>query len=82
MPSIYLAGSVALEDFRFGRSDNDIVCFTEKQVTESQAGELVFLRQKLMSEYPENKYYRLFEGVIGAWDAFELFLSSFIYVVF
>jgi predicted nucleotidyltransferase len=47
-PSIYLFGSVVLDDFKLGWSDIDIVCLTEKEMTEQQAEELVGLRQSLL----------------------------------
>ena len=44
-PTIYLYGSSALNDFRLGWSDIDILVLTEKQISESQANLLVNLRQ-------------------------------------
>lgn len=67
-PTIYLYGSVVLDDFRLGWSDIDIICLTEKPLTQGQAEELVMLRQSLLSEYPGDKYFRLFEGIITTWD--------------
>lgn len=63
-PSIYLYGSCALEDFRLGWSDIDILALTASPVTEAQANELVELRQRLLEAEPGNKYYRSFEGGI------------------
>lgn len=42
-PTIYLYGSSALNDFRLGWSDIDILVLTEKQISESQANLLVNL---------------------------------------
>lgn len=67
-PSIYLYGSVVLDDFKFGWSDIDIMCFTEEAINQTQAEELVMLRQTLLSEYPGNQYFRSFEGIIATWD--------------
>ena len=61
-PSVYLYGSVTLEDFRFGWSDIDILVLTEKQIASVQAEKLLLLRQELTAREPENPYYRLFEG--------------------
>jgi len=69
-PSIYLFGSVVLDDFKFGWSDIDFICLTEKTILDEQADELVPLRQTLLAEYPENKYFRLFEGVMMTLEAF------------
>lgn len=68
--SIYLYGSVVLEDFRLGWSDIDILCLTEKPIPRQQADELVLLRQKLLKEEPDNQYYRLFEGGMLTLNAF------------
>ena len=43
-PTIYLYGSSALNDFRLGWSDIDILVLTDKQISESQANLLVNLR--------------------------------------
>ncbi len=69
-PNIYLFGSVALNDFKLGWSDIDIICLTEKVLSEEQAQVLVELRQTLLKEYPDNVYYRLFEGGILSINAF------------
>lgn len=69
-PSICLFGSVVLNDFKLGWSDIDIICFTEKVISNEQANELVNLRQTLMSEQEGNPYYRLFEGGLLTLNAF------------
>lgn len=61
-PTIYLYGSSVLDDFRLGWSDIDILVLTEKQISESQADLLVNLRQTMLKEEPDNRYYRSFEG--------------------
>lgn len=61
-PTIYMYGSSALNDFRLGWSDIDILVLTEKQISESQANSLVFLRQAMLVKEPDNPYYRSFEG--------------------
>ncbi|MFT4145994.1 MAG: nucleotidyltransferase domain-containing protein [Mobilitalea sp.] len=67
-PSIYLFGSVVMDDFKFGWSDIDILCLTENPLTKTQAADLVTLRQTLLIEYPDNPYFRLFEGIITTWE--------------
>jgi hypothetical protein len=69
-PSLFLFGSVVLDDFRLGWSDIDFICLTEKTITNEQADELVNLRQTLLVEYPGNKYFRLFEGIMLTLQAF------------
>ena len=61
-PSIYLYGSAAMEDFRLGWSDLDILALTQVQITLEQAGKLLFLRQEMLEKEPENPYYCSFEG--------------------
>lgn len=54
-PSIYLYGSVVLDDFKLGWSDIDILVLTEAEITEEQASKLVNLRQDMLEQYPGNK---------------------------
>lgn len=69
-PTVYLYGSVVLDDFRLGWSDIDILVLTEREITELQADTLVGLRQALLERYPGNPYFRLFEGGMLSVDAF------------
>ncbi len=69
-PSVYLYGSVVLEDFKLGWSDIDILVLTDKQMSEAQANELVSLRQTLLKKEPDNLYYRSFEGGMLTLTAF------------
>lgn len=69
-PSIYLYGSVVLNDFRLGWSDIDILVLTQKQITEEQAQKLVGLRQTMLDKEPGNPHYRSFEGGMLTLDAF------------
>lgn len=69
-PSVYLYGSIVLDDFRLGWSDIDILVLTEKQISPAQAERLVCLRQELTEREPENPYYRLFEGGMLQLSAF------------
>ena len=69
-PSVYLYGSVALDDYQFGWSDIDILVLTEKQISPDRAERLVHLRRELTEQEPENLYYRLFEGGMLRLSAF------------
>lgn len=69
-PSIYLYGSIVLEDFKFGWSDIDILCLTETKISDTQAKELLNLRQELLNEYRNNLYFRSFEGGFLTLEAF------------
>lgn len=68
--SIYLHGSVVLNDFKLGWSDIDILVLTEKRISDLQAKELVVLRQTMLQREPDNPYYRSFEGGMLTLDAF------------
>ena len=70
VPTIYLYGSVALGDFKLGWSDIDILVLTQEPISEDQANQLVHLRQVMLSENPENPYYRSFEGGMLSLRAF------------
>lgn len=69
-PTIYLYGSSALNDFRLGWSDIDILVLTQKQISESQANLLVNLRQTMLTNEPDNPYYHSFEGGMLTISAF------------
>ena len=69
-PSIYLYGSVVLEDFRPGWSDVDILVLTQRPIRRDQAEELVKLRQTMLAEEPENPHYRSGEGGMLSLDGF------------
>lgn len=69
-PTIYLFGSVALDDFQLGWSDIDILVLTERKIAEQQAETLVGLRQTLLECYLGNPYFRLFEGGMLSADAY------------
>jgi predicted nucleotidyltransferase len=68
--AIYLIGSVTLNDFKLGWSDIDILCLTDRELTEEQAQQLVFLRRRLLEREIENLYFRSFEGAISSLDEF------------
>ncbi|MHC1694095.1 MAG: nucleotidyltransferase domain-containing protein [Eubacteriales bacterium] len=69
-PSIYLFGSVVLDDFKLGWSDIDIIVLTSNEISEYQADTLVGLRQALLLTYSGNPYFKLFEGGMLSADAF------------
>lgn len=69
-PSIYLYGSLTLDDFQPGWSDIDILCLTREPLSVRQAENLVNLRQRLQEREPENPFYRSFEGGMLTLDAF------------
>jgi hypothetical protein len=69
--SVYLYGSVVLDDFKLGWSDIDLLCFTQHTVTKKQAEMLLPLRQTLLEEDPQNQYYGCFEGVIVTLQEFQ-----------
>lgn len=50
----YLYGSVTMEDFRWGWSDIDLLCLTEREFSASQARRLAGLRQELQAAEPDN----------------------------
>ena len=62
--SLWLYGSVVLDDFHLGWSDIDFIAFADGPITETQADRLLILRQDLSARCPGNPYFRCFEGVI------------------
>lgn len=69
-PSIYIYGSSAIDDFRLGWSDIDLIVLTEREISEKQANALLYLRQDMLLKEPQNPYYRSFEGGMLSMDAF------------
>jgi len=61
--TVYLFGSICLDDFKLGWSDIDILILTKDILSESQAEQLVNLRQTLLEKYKGNLYFRSFEVV-------------------
>ena len=78
--SIWLYGSVVLDDFRLGWSDIDLLVLSNNPITEQQAEQLVGLRQTMLEAEPDNLYYRSFEGIIA--DKNEYFSGSFSRLVY
>ena len=64
MHSLWLYGSVTMDDFRLGWSDIDFIALANGEMSEETAQSLLMLRQELKQSEPENPYFRLFEGVI------------------
>lgn len=69
-PSIYLYGSSVLDDFHLGWSDIDILVLTQKQMSQEQAELLMPLRQTMLEQEPDNRYYRSLEGGMLTLSAF------------
>lgn len=69
-PSIYLYGSVTMDDFRPGWSDIDLLVLTRKPITAAQAQQLLPLRQMLPLQHPDASFARFFEGGMLSLDAF------------
>ena len=63
--SFWLYGSLVLDDFKPGWSDVDFLALTEDPLRQDQAERLLELRQALSARFPENPYYRCFEGIIA-----------------
>ena len=63
--SFWLYGSVVMDDFRPSWSDIDFIAFSRGPITESQAEQLLTLRQRLSGLFPGNSYYRCFEGIVA-----------------
>lgn len=78
--SIWLYGSVVLDDFRPGWSDIDLLVLASCRITEQQAQQLVGLRQAMLKAEPDNPYYRSFEGIIA--DINEYLSGSFSRLVY
>jgi len=58
----YLMGSAAMDDYREGWSDIDLLILAKVELTPEQADSLLNLRQKMLESEPENPYYRRMEG--------------------
>jgi len=67
-PSIYLHGSIVLDDFKPGWSDIDLLCLTKRGMTEDEANRLLHLRQELSEKYQDTLHFPSFEGGILSLD--------------
>lgn len=68
--SVYLYGSVTLQDYKDGWSDIDLICFTSERISSSEAEQLLMLRQTL-SEAENDSLFRKIEGSVVCLDEFE-----------
>ena len=48
--SIWIYGSIVLNDFQLGWSDIDFIALTENEITEKQARDLLMLRQSMLND--------------------------------
>lgn len=78
--SIWLYGSVVLDDFKPGWSDIDLLVLSGRPVEEPEARQLLGLRRAMSEAEPGNQYYRAFEGIIA--DKDEYFSGSFTRLVY
>ena len=69
LSAFYVYGSAAMDDFRPGWSDIDILVLLETPPTEEQAASWVTLRQRLVAETGDPRY-RSLEGAITALPEF------------
>lgn len=67
-PHIYLHGSAAMDDYRDGWSDIDLLVLTDHPIAPEQADTLLMLRQRL-TEITGDPVFRRFEGGMQALDA-------------
>ena len=67
---VWLYGSAAMDDFRLGWSDIDIITLTRDTIPESRAKELLYLRQEMLKREPEDSYYRSFEGIAAGLEEY------------
>ena len=70
MTALYLYGSAAMDDFRPGWSDIDILCLTEEPLSPEAAQPLVTLRQRMVAATGD-PLYRCFEGAITSLPEFQ-----------
>ena len=70
LPTIYLYGSAAMDDYREGWSDIDLLVLTGSRITQAQAERLVGLRQSLPLQHPGDPCFRAFEGGMLDLEAF------------
>jgi len=68
--SIYIYGSCVLGDFKLGWSDIDVLVLTKNDLSQDDANKLLSLRQDLLLDEPDNRYFRSFEGAILSKDGF------------
>ena len=64
--SVWLYGSVVMDDFCPGWSDIDFIALTGSPPTGAEAERLLTLRQQLSERFPDNPHYRCFEGITAS----------------
>ncbi len=69
LQSVYLFGSVVLQDYKDGWSDIDLICFTSEKLSSDEADRLLTLRQALVTS-EASPIYRKFEGAVVCIDEF------------
>ena len=67
--SVYLYGSVTLQDYKDGWSDIDLICFTSEKISPDEAEQLLMLRQSLVAS-ENSSVYRKIEGAVVCLDEF------------
>jgi len=70
LQSVYVYGSLPLNDFKLGWSDIDILVLTKNSLDKETSEKLLHFRQDLLKTNPKNKYYRSFEGAMLSLSAF------------
>ena len=78
--TVYLTGSAAMDDYREGWSDLDLLILTPDGLTEDAAEALLHLRQRMTEAEPGNSFYRKIEG--GAVPADAFFKISIVFASF
>lgn len=68
--TVYLTGSAAMDDYREGWSDLDLLILTPDGLAEDAAEALLNLRQRMTEAEPGNSFYRKIEGGAVPADAF------------
>lgn len=67
--SVYLYGSVTLQDYKDGWSDIDMICFSSEKLTPCEADQLLTLRQSLVAS-EGTPVFRKIEGAVVCLDEF------------
>lgn len=68
--SIYVYGSYVLNDFKNGWSDIDLLVLTRNQIEKIESEKLLNLRQTLKDKFPNNPYFKCFEGAMLPYSSF------------
>ena len=68
--SVWLYGSVVMDDFRPGWSDIDFIALTGSPPTAAEAEQLLPLRQALSARYPGRPFFRCFEGITASLEEY------------